>query len=716
MKRTRLFLLPLILLLSTCSTFDGAKKRGPAAIDASCRELITEVLQKKFIKTRNKFKRALRAKHNASRSEIIEKNLDALLFIDYGHTFPVLLKILDGEHRLFDVSIYDMYRRVGGEKVFQNYLKASEYLFTEKPRFSVDTLKEVHKRMMAGGIDGIAPEKVGRFRNSDIIGNVPAGYEINQSQYQALVDNPYINTSRLTGNAESGYTGYIGYPNATRNTPEIMEMIKKSNKGLHDEIVDFQTNSVGNFNELTGRLINQLTEDLLDWFVKNKDQIGPINTVAQFKKYASLIAEFQRNLISIHPFYDGNGRSIRQFALYYPFWSQGLPPPRMVDVNSDIYNTLDEWTQQIVEGVYGSHSLYSAMTLRLEKGMRLGATPELIYPKIPKKYGRTFRSQKPKKTIKNHTTVDVDSRQFLEWADVRLNTDPDLKASYLKNPSKTLNQMNEEYVEFAAKSNMLYRHAKFGDEVIGLDLVDQDFWETFANQSYLNPRAWKIKMDRYYRDQTIWRGLSRQREEIEEDEIVSMFESLHYQFVSNRLTRYTSNPERLEEELAKDFGNYNEGVVNGGLVRMAKDHSESGELYAASYGYSTSKKWEVGRAFAMGAMVVARYGDHWDHQHLLKSRVLVGMKQAKKDVDLSRLKQLRPDFSYKYPRQVEVMGVGAADPDSVMYVQLIDEAGDAYLSYVRNPKRPSEILVYEGDVRDADNLQTKNPLRRITLE
>ena len=134
---------------------------------------------------------------------------------------------------------------------------------------------------------------------------------------------------------------------------------------------------------------------------------------------------------------------------------------------------------------------------------------------------------------------------------------------------------------------------------------------------------------------------------------------------------------------------------------MAKDHSETGPQYGVSYGFSSSKKWEVGKAFAMGAMVVGKYGEHQDPelQKLLKSRVLVGFKRAKKDVDLGRLKQVRPDFSYKYGRQQEVMGIAAVDPDAVMVIQVFDENGNVVKSYVRPEHRPHEIWLYLGDVR-----------------
>jgi hypothetical protein len=123
-------------------------------------------------------------------------------------------------------------------------------------------------------------------------------------------------------------------------------------------------------------------------------------------------------------------------------------------------------------------------------------------------------------------------------------------------------------------------------------------------------------------------------------------------------------------------------------------------MYGISYGYSTSKNRDVGKAFAMGAMVVGEYGAHKapELQALLKSRVLVGARKAHKDVDLTRLKQVREEFSYKYGRQQEVMGVGASDPDSISIIQTIDAQGEVELTYLRNKNKPNEILVIKGDI------------------
>ena len=64
--------------------------------------------------------------------------------------------------------------------------------------------------------------------------------------------------------------------------------------------------------------------------------------------------------------------------------------------------------------------------------------------------------------------------------------------------------------------------------------------------------------------------------------------------------------------------------------------------------------------------------------------------------DLVQALYASSDFRYRYGRQQEVMGVGAADPDSIMVIQLIDDQGKAIVSYVRNPDNPGQIWKVQG--------------------
>lgn len=116
-------------------------------------------------------------------------------------------------------------------------------------------------------------------------------------------------------------------------------------------------------------------------------------------------------------------------------------------------------------------------------------------------------------------------------------------------------------------------------------------------------------------------------------------------------------------------------------------------------------------------MVVGKYGEHTapELQALLKSRVLVGARRATKDVDLGRLKQVREEFSYKYGRQQEVMGIGASDPDSISIIQTIDSEGEVILTYLRNKEKPDEILVIKGDFDPSETPRSEQIAKKILL-
>jgi len=75
----------------------------------------------------------------------------------------------------------------------------------------------------------------------------------------------------------------------------------------------------------------------------------------------------------------------------------------------------------------------------------------------------------------------------------------------------------------------------------------------------------------------------------------------------------------------------------------------------------------------------------------LKSRVLVGARRAHKDVDFGRLKQIKDEFSYKYGRQQEVMGIGASDPDAITIVQTIDAEGEGRYRSRYHPKTRTDF-------------------------
>ena len=712
--KLNIFFLLFSLVLSSCSTslYVNDFNRSPASIESfSCNEIISTFTKgsANFLTSRKKFSKKLLQQYSTSKAKVIDQNLNALLFIDYTHSFDILESLYKGSKKLDSSNIFDLYNS-GRAKPFDNFVKTSEYLQRYRPEFSFESLKKVHMKMMHGNVDGIDSSALGKVRNEVIIGNIPAGDPISKEAYKVLEDNPYISTSWIKKNS-NGYYGEIGYPNPMDFTDEVALKIKKSDRVLYNDLVAYRDYETGDLEELTSRMVNALTEDLMDWFVKKRDQIGPLTRKSNFVKYTELIARFQRDLISIHPFVDGNGRSVRQFSLYYPFWLEGLPPPRLTDPDADLYTPIEKWSEQIIEGMENSMKVYSSLNERIDLGLPLESTPELLLPSIPNKISIHKRILKPRKLLKDYKFETVRPSQFGEYVFQRLQ-DKSIYNDYLDSPYVLLKKLTDDFEKYYQTSRMDYLHPKFGEEKLQLGLVGRDFMHMFGDKSFRDIDKWNYKMNRWYDDSILWRGLAGQDRKTSEKEILSMFTTINDHFVSNNNIGRSGDKIKLAK---KEFEKYNEDVVEGGLVRMATDHSESGPLYGESYGYSTSRKRSVGKAFAMGAMVIADYGKHQDFQHLLKSRVLVGMKKSIKDVDLARLKQMRPEFSYSYPRQREVMGIGATDPDAVMFIQTIDSNGKVILSYVRNPKNPKEILVFDKEVSEISEI-SGTPIQKILLD
>lgn len=720
-----------LTILASCSTFTGPvnSEREPASpVEGdNCYLIVQDFFKAKPTIVKAKFEERLieyeklnkakkdmlgrlvewgRGAFTTKYADEIKHTFDGLLFIDYKHSAETLYRAANGEVKLNEAGLYKIYG-----KSFQNYKNASTYLEDRKPPFSFDSLKLVHKFMMEGGVDGIDEAVVGKARVVALIGNVPRQYAIPQAFVDEMNKNIYLSTEGLVKDAATGkYTGSFRYPSVSKMKPELAEKLKAINPQLYADIQKFATQKVGNEEELTSKMVTALSEDLMRWFVKNKDDLGAIDSPEKLYDFSRLVAVFQRDLISIHPFRDGNGRSVRQFAVYHAFESIGFPPPRLISPDDDVYVSIDEWTDAIIDGIRNTQRLYENAEKRLARGLPLETTPELLVARFKETEKINYKVQKPESIKVGAVEKKVEIEQVQTYFMLRLKDDQ-LRMRMSQEPTVTYNELLKDYVAFYKKSNVDYVHEKKGLEHLSVNLIDSDFIATFGNRSFRNTDLWKEKMAKWYSDETVWRGLSRKSQEIREDEILTMFKTVNSQFVSNNVGRKISlnmTPEQMNKIIFADFKQYNDDLLTDGLEKMAKDHSETGPMYGQSYGYSTSTKREVGKAFAMGAMVVAPYGQHKEFQHLLKSRVLVGMKQANKDVTLARLKQVRPIFSYKYPRQQEVMGIGAADPDSVMFVQLINAEGGVIKSYVRNPQKPHEVIIFNKEVSSVEEIDFNN--------
>lgn len=708
------------------------------------REALIELIDDKYSKSNTNFiTRAIYGAKDTKEAKKVADNIESLYFVDYQHTVPELDTFIQGQKKVAGSDMAKLY----DENAFENFKDARNYLLKEEPPLNKDTLLQVHTRMMKGGIENVPDYELGKIRDGHWYGNVPNGHGINQKIVDEIQKNPYL-TWIEKGKSIDGksFFGQIMYPNVDNVRKEGLDLIRKNHPELVIEIENYQAVAKkflksrndyftgdakakaefqainDEYNALyqqrektTQRLVEAMVDDLMEWFTRERTLIGDINSPEKLDEFVNLVAKFQRDLVSIHPLANGNGRSTREFALSYALMREGFPPPRIIEPDADIYKSQEEWAKIIKHGILASDFLIDDLTERIKFGLPIENSVDLITPYTRPPVKVDLKGQ-TKKVTQMEGVEYIDPRLYREIVKQELKKNPALADTFRKDPVKSWDLVHKRVEEVFDRNNIYYNHPKKGIERVEIGYVDEDFKHLYGKASFDNPELYNFKMKTWYSDDITWRGLASKHAVKSEEEIIGMFKELNTHMASNSVVgkvRGNASPEDIRKAALQDFEKYNENVFGDGLVQMARDHSETGPMYGISYGYSTSKNRDVGKAFAMGAMVIAEYGAHKtpELQALLKSRVLVGARKAHKDVDLTRLKQVRDEFSYKYGRQQEVMGVGASDPDSITIIQTINAEGGVDLTYLRNKNKPDEILVIKGDI-DPDATPTPDQITR----
>ncbi|GEM_PF-2115974 len=492
---------------------------------------------------------------------------------------------------------------------------------------------------------------------------------------------------------------------AARLTRDLNQINRKAEK------IDTKT--------LQQRLVNALAEERIDWFNKLRAELGPINSSEKLENFADLVAEFQRDLVSIHPFGDGNGRTTRQFALYYPLLKEGFPPPRILDPDTDLFKPLEVWQQEVKDGIFASQRLIEDVTDRARLGLALEDSVELLRPMGDYQIQRQMFRKGKNPWVEGPEATSVDRRQFNYYVKEVLEENQDLLNDVTARPRETWENVHRLAEERYKKNNIYYDYrGKAGKnriEELSMGMPDDDFKSLFGRSTFENPEAYQFKMNNWYEDEVNWRGLATRNSAgvRSEEGVLDMFRELDKHMTSNNILRTVkgSDPASIRKVAIDNMENYEKAARvdgNGDIANIAQWHADAvNPHYGNSIGYSTSKQEKVGEAFAMGAMQVGEYrtlpgekiADYLkaENQARVFQRLNVGVRRSIKDVDFMRLKPLRNDFSYNYFRQQEVMGIGAAEPDAIMIIKELDSQRNVLKSYVRNPDRPYEVWVVDGN-------------------
>lgn len=662
----------------------------------------------------------------------IEHLLAAVEFFDYTHTAQKLLpNFLEGKREVMDfTNLYDT--RQDGLKgaPFKGFLNARDnFLRKDKPAVSADLLIEIHKHIMKDGVEGVHQSQLGIWRDGHWMGNVAGEFKMTPKEVEVVIDNPYLyfaETAReksplneslwskikIWGSkrdmvVETGDTtlisGHIHYPYVTTRKQATVDLIKDSHPELYQQIMEYRKqNEPSLHGQATPALEQAFTKALVEQrfarFNAERAALGEVKIGVNEHRYIDIVADLQRDLVAIHPVLNGNGRTTR-LLMNYLLTREGLPPVRLVDPFLDVQVSQKEWREYVHKGVVNSAQLQADIAFRIKNGLTVEHSPELLYPGLPEMINISLKKQGTTKEVSNYAQAKVESEQFNAFMKTLVQIHPELKNEIQNNRLRTMSRIADLFVEYQRSKTVRYIHDKDGEREIRLRLVDPDFIDLFGVTRAGNKSQWDAKMNRWYdKDMLVWRGLSNRSSEPTRQELLDYFKKPTSHLVSNSVLRALRSGTPLVEAIKKDFQLYNKESITGDMIEMAIDHHRSGPKYGVSYGYSTSKREVVGKAFAMGAMVVGEYGKHMDPalQAQLKSRINVASFRALKDVDLGRLKAFDSEFSYTYGRQAEVMGIGGTDPDAVMLIQRLDAAGKVMETLLRNIEKPNEILIIDG--------------------
>ena len=461
------------------------------------------------------------------------------------------------------------------------------------------------------------------------------------------------------------------------------------------------------------RVMQDVFERIIDkelaWFIRKRNEFDSISTIEELNQYISILSRSYQRLSAISPFEKNYQLLIKELFFSHFLEREGIPSSRITyfsDFNLQPQNDLEEL---VLNGIYSNHKLIEDLKLRVKLGLPLGGSPEWFSPLFERFFGLNYKKQGSQEIVSMYKVDEIDTKQFLYWYKRLLKEDPGVLARLKSSPRETLNEIRSKYISWSKKKRVVYDHKKEGEQEVAVSFVDEDFRKVFGKYFANNKEKFDAKRSLWYGDQTVWRGMSFTDRVVSEKEVLTMFKFVHHMLVSNKALGSWSRSGVKHSDgikiINRQFDDYNTYLFNDNLKQIVTDHQQEGPLYWSSFGFSTSRDYKVGRAFAAGAMKVATYGEQYSEevQKQLKSRVLVGLKRAKKDIELNKFRQVEPEFMSTYARQQEVVGVGGVDPDSVDAIHILGpNKGMAEFSYVRNPDKPNEIIKYKGLVNPED--------------
>jgi len=234
--------------------------------------------------------------------------------------------------------------------------------------------------------------------------------------------------------------------------------------------------------------------------------------------------------------------------------------------------------------------------------------------------------------------------------------------------------------------------------------VGDGFRRAFATRSSHDAEAWARELGDFYRTdgRLVFRGVCNDAARTLPD-FVNMFVSVSENLVSKGIEHaYEQGAAKksdydLRRVVLADLSRFDRDAYMYSLFEAVDVHQlgpvpGNEEGYAQSYGFSTS--W----SFWMAAEFAGVYpGDK-----SCANMMVFGMYPANYFVDYANLEAVDARFRRQYPDEKEVLGAGAADPDSLMLAARLESRGSATPAItevlLRDPTNPAQLHYYEGSI------------------
>jgi len=602
-----------------------------------------------------------------------------------------------------------------GERPFDGYLTAREHLKTlPLSEIGLSQLLEIHKKLMsrdsiredtgkvfqtdqvpARNSQGLKDSELGQIRSEGV------GFEVDGKYVPSALNGIGHYLTELSRNniyLKHKSDGSLSYadifywrtidskkPLSDQLVLKLQELEKKHG------ISGLRNLDIPEVAEAQRALLSELTDRL--W----KETISDLEKAQTNQQVIQVAARFQQDLISIHPFLDGNGRLARLLTEKL-LESKGLPPPLYTHWGEDATLSRTQMESQIARGVLLSQDYHEALKEALTRGESFDSVPNPVL---------AIRAQE----LLGGIQEPFDPKAFLSWVSNRRESLSDFSESVRafhksqntpaahslfsqKDLDWLVSHLGGELRHFSPDEFLLWKRDQTGlpedlkiqvdlymswlrdfissDSETSIRLASGDFQRSFGRLSE-TAEEHEEKMNRFYRSKFLYRGVP--VEKYLSDQELARLMAHPTPLTNGNGVPLHQNP----ESHFPVFQNFNHELLRDGhlLSFLASKHAGgTSETYFRSGMVSFSELERVGRDFQfpsdnnVGVFFVTRErepGTIHTGQHTPRMGVL----------------------GHEHEREIAL--VGGVDPESILSIEVKQREADPKTGTAKRTKRAKRI-------------------------